>query len=189
MEKIKYTNDLHEIAYLTQWLSHGFSEDEEYREKKARLDFLKKKNSPNQWDIKPYNVEVGRTRAGVLQHIVRELFSIPQRIAIDREIYRRLEGRPTQNFKYLLMPPLHDNIILAAKLLAEKTIQKIKDQDSPQNIDILKTEILSFVRSMPPQAMIKEILSEKKPSDLGEVVTVEHIMKTCYKHYPDFPFN
>jgi hypothetical protein len=44
------------------------------------------------------------------------------------------------------MPPLHDNIILAAKLLAEKTIQKIKDQDSPQNIDILKTEILSFIR-------------------------------------------
>lgn len=190
MEVKKFSTETHEYAFLKQWLSHDFAHDEEYRIKKARFDQLGRKNDMTEKELSPFMKEVGRARAGVLQHIVRDIFSIPQRKLLDKEIYRRMEGNPTLNFKYILISPISDEIIMAAGALANKTILMLKDSMTLKEengkvyaADKLKGEILSLIRSNPPHALVREILDGK----VGNVVPVEHIIKACQLAYPELP--
>lgn len=189
MEIKKFTTEAQEVAYLKQWLSHDFAQDDEHRTKKARYEQLYRKYSET--DLKPFMKELGRARAGVLQHIFREIFSIPQRKLIDQEIYRRMEGRTTLDFKYLLVAPVSDDIIQAAKSLAEKTTLMLENGSGKREnySDKLKGEILALVRLNSPQALVKDILSGKVNDNGRLVVPVEHILKVCKELHPELSIN
>ncbi len=190
MEQKKFSTNIEEYAYLKQWLSHEFSDESEAQVKRARMEQIKKViGTPSDRDLLVFNRELGRSRSATLQHIVREMCSIPQRILLDQEVYRRMEGRKTADFKFLLIKPISDDVITKASQIAASSVANslnLKKEGAPTAEDIArktKSEILTLLRTNSPQAMVAEILAGAE----GGVVTQDHIVSTCQKYYPEFP--
>ncbi len=181
MEKKKFSTLIQEFVYLKQWLSHNFLQDSEYQDKKKRFEVLAK-NNYGEKELAPFNKELGRSRAGTLQHLIREIFSVPQRILIDREIYRRMEGKKSDTFKYLLVPFSSDEVIYAACIARDKS--DLKDGTEPY-VNALKSEILNIARANSPHLLVKEILAGATDG----TVSIEHILSVCHKMHPEFPIS
>ena len=194
MEKKKFKTNIEEYAYIKQWLSHNFSDENEMLLKKKRLEELKGIiGTPSDRELAPFNQEIGRTRSATMQHIVREIYSIPQRILIDQEVYRRIEGRKTPNFKFLLIPPISDSAITRAtqiaSLAAANNVLSLNKKEAPDNEEVskkLKTEILNLLRSNSPQVMIAEIMYH---SNENGMVSADAIAQIAQKYFPEFPVN